>query len=53
MEFVDHDLKGLMETMKEGHKFLTSEVKCLMWQLLSGVAHMHENWIIHRDLKTR
>jgi cell division cycle 2-like protein len=53
MEFLDHDLKGLMESMKENHKFLTSEVKCLMLQLLQGVAHLHENWIIHRDLKTR
>jgi cell division cycle 2-like protein len=32
--------------------FLMSEVKCLMRQLLSGVAHLHDNWIIHRDLKT-
>ena len=52
MEYLDHDLKGLMETMKEDTRFLQSEVKCLMHQLLSGVAHLHENWIIHRDLKT-
>ena len=23
-----------------------------MIQLLRGVAHLHDNWIIHRDLKT-
>ncbi len=29
-----------------------AEVKTLMIQLLRGVAHLHDNWIIHRDLKT-
>lgn len=29
-----------------------SEVKCLMQQLLSGVAYMHDQWVVHRDLKT-
>lgn len=28
------------------------EVKTLLHQLLSGVAHMHDEWILHRDLKT-
>jgi cell division cycle 2-like protein len=23
-----------------------------MQQLLSGIAHMHSEWVIHRDLKT-
>jgi cell division cycle 2-like protein len=32
------------------HPFRSSEIKCLMLQLLAGVAFMHENWIIHRDL---
>ncbi len=27
-------------------------MKCLMVQLLSGLDHMHKNWIFHRDLKT-
>lgn len=30
----------------------TGEVKTLMLQLLRGVNHLHDNWIIHRDLKT-
>ena len=50
MEFVEHDLKSLMETMKQ--PFLIGEVKCLMQQLLRAVAHLHDNWILHRDLKT-
>lgn len=50
MEYMDHDLKGLMETMK--HPFTQSEVKCLMIQLLEGVRYLHSNWVLHRDLKT-
>ena len=50
MDFVEHDLKSLMETMKQ--PFLLGEVKTLMIQLLRAVAHLHDNWILHRDLKT-
>lgn len=28
------------------------QVKSLMLQLLSGVSHLHDNWVLHRDLKT-
>ena len=28
------------------------EVKTLMIQLLRGVHHLHDNWMLHRDLKT-
>ncbi|XP_022665802.1 cyclin-dependent kinase 11B-like isoform X2 [Varroa destructor] len=50
MDYVEHDLKSLMDTMKS--PFLVGEVKTLMRQLLKAVAHMHDNWILHRDLKT-
>lgn len=53
MDYVEHDLKSLMETMKiKKQVFVPGEIKCLMLQLLRAVAHLHDNWILHRDLKT-
>ena len=52
MDFVHHDLKSLMETMrKKNQVFLTGEIKCLMVQLIRAINHLHDNWILHRDLK--
>ncbi|KAJ4342287.1 hypothetical protein N0V87_001273 [Didymella glomerata] len=50
MEFLEHDLKTLQEDMHD--PFVASEVKTLLRQLTSGVAFLHENHIMHRDLKT-
>ncbi|KOB77745.1 Cell division cycle 2 like-1 transcript variant A [Operophtera brumata] len=41
MDYVEHDLKSLMETMR-GKKQV----------FLPAVHHLHDNWILHRDLKT-
>ncbi|RKU48038.1 hypothetical protein DL546_007699 [Coniochaeta pulveracea] len=50
LEFVEHDLKSILEDMPE--PFLASEVKTLLLQLASGVSYLHDHWILHRDLKT-
>eukprot|EP00301_Raphidiophrys_heterophryoidea_P005901 c12427_g3_i1.p2 GENE.c12427_g3_i1~~c12427_g3_i1.p2 ORF type:complete len:287 (-),score=66.51 c12427_g3_i1:121-981(-) len=50
MEYMEHDVKGLIEDLKQ--PLSQSEIKCLLLQLLSAVDYMHENWVLHRDLKT-
>ncbi|GAA5986305.1 hypothetical protein JCM11641_002037 [Rhodosporidiobolus odoratus] len=50
MDFIEHDLKTLLSNMPT--PFLASEIKTLMLQLLSALALCHDNWIVHRDLKT-
>lgn len=50
MDFIEHDLKSLLSVMRS--PFLQSEIKTLLQQLLSAVAHCHTNWVLHRDLKT-
>ncbi|KIW58967.1 hypothetical protein PV05_03457 [Exophiala xenobiotica] len=50
MEFLEHDLKTLLEDMAE--PFLPSETKTLMLQIISATEYLHSNWIMHRDLKT-
>lgn len=50
MDFLEHDLKSLLEDMQE--PFAPSETKTLMLQLCSAVDYLHDHWIMHRDLKT-
>ncbi|EFN53586.1 hypothetical protein CHLNCDRAFT_56262 [Chlorella variabilis] len=51
MEYADHDLKAVMEE-RMTQPFSVAEVKTLMLQLLSGMAYLHDSWVLHRDLKT-
>lgn len=49
MEYVDHDLLSLVNRMK--NPYSPSELKSLLLQLLTGLAHLHKYSVIHRDLK--
>lgn len=50
LDYMDFDMAYILR-QKKVH-FESQDVKCLLLQLLKGVAYVHENWIIHRDLKT-
>jgi cyclin-dependent kinase 9 len=49
MEFCDHDLAGLIANRKL--KFSLGEIKKVMYQLFNGLYHIHQNRIVHRDMK--
>ncbi|KAK4524333.1 hypothetical protein GAYE_SCF03G2233 [Galdieria yellowstonensis] len=48
-EYLEHDLAGLMDTPTV--HFTEAQVKCLLFQLVEGLKHCHENRVIHRDIK--
>lgn len=49
-DFVDYDLCGLLKS--PGFIMSDDLIRCFLMQLLSGVNFLHENKILHRDLKS-
>jgi serine/threonine protein kinase len=49
MEYCEQDLASLLDNMQ--NPFTESQIKCITHQLFKGLAHLHKNFIVHRDLK--
>ncbi|KAL5319488.1 hypothetical protein ACEPPN_012542 [Leptodophora sp. 'Broadleaf-Isolate-01'] len=47
--YMSHDLSGLLENPQV--KLQESHIKCYMLQLLEGVRYLHNEKILHRDMK--
>ncbi|XP_070575994.1 cyclin-dependent kinase 10-like [Ptychodera flava] len=49
MEYCEQDLASLLDNMPS--PFTEAQVKCLTLQMFQGLRYLHENFVIHRDLK--
>lgn len=47
-DYAEHDLQGVLE---KGIEFTKPQVKCLIKQLVQGMAYLHERGVMHRDIK--
>lgn len=48
-EFIDTDLHKIIS---DDETLLSAgDIKCLILQMMHGIAYLHSNWILHRDMK--
>ncbi|KAF2275298.1 Pkinase-domain-containing protein [Westerdykella ornata] len=47
--YMDHDLSGLLDNPEVN--FSEAQIKCYMLQLFKGLHYLHDNNILHRDMK--
>lgn len=49
-EFMEKNLYELISD-RQNKKFTEAQIRCIMWQVLQGIAYMHKYGFFHRDLK--